>query len=102
MSLHHFEVELPIHYIFLKQMIEQGLQIRCCLLEPVLNMVCNLDALAEDLPTNPITPYGFAKDTLRKQLQIFSDPAPFQSNLGKVFLYVWGWSQAKSLFNTTT
>ena len=96
-SLHHFDDELPYQYAFLKQLIEQGLP------SVLVSGTCfeygmQSGALSEDFETKPVNPYGFAKDTLRKQLQFFQDTSPFNLTWTRLF-YLYGESQpATSLF----
>lgn len=67
-ALHHFEVELPLHYAFLRQMTDAGLK-SLLVAGTCLEYGLRPGALSETMPTEPITPYGFAKDTLRRQLE---------------------------------
>lgn len=93
-SLHHFDRELNIQYKFLQQMLEQGLK------NLVVSGTCfeyglQSGPLSEDSETKPVTSYGFAKDTLRKQLEFFK--AINQFNLIWIrFFYLKGIGQSKS------
>jgi len=83
-SLGHYESELPIHYSFLKKVIEQGLKnlfvsgtcleygLQCGELSPVSN-------------TQPVTPYAFSKDTLRKQLEYLQTKLDFNLTWARLF-----------------
>ena len=67
MDPYHVEVELPKQSKFLKVLIESGLK------KLVVTGTCYeygmlSGALSEDQETNPNTPYGIAKDKLRKEL----------------------------------
>ncbi len=66
----HISSELPIHISFLSDMITQGLKnlmvAGTCLEYGLAN-----GALSENMVTNPTTPYGIAKDTLQKYLDLF-------------------------------
>jgi len=68
MSLDHFEKQLPLHYNFLRKMIESGLSSVC------ISGTCfeygNLSGkVKEDMAGYPLSPYGYAKDALRRQLE---------------------------------
>lgn len=87
-STHHFEMELPNHYRFLKGLVEAGLPnlfVAGTCQEYGLQSGC----LAEDLPTLPQTPYGFAKDALRRQLEFLSQEHAFHLTWGRLF-YTYG------------
>ncbi len=79
-ELFHFEKNLFSNYFFIKNMVEHGLGdvnvIGTCLEYGMIN-----GCLSEDLQTNPITPYGLAKDTLRKFVE--------QLNLKYNFAFKW-------------
>ena len=49
-------------------------------------------ALTEDMDTHPDTPYGFAKDALRKSLQILQNSTPFTLQWMRLF-YMYGEGQ---------
>lgn len=67
-SLFHLEENLPRHFTFLKNMMENGLKdltvIGTCL-EYGLQEGC----LSEDMPCFPANPYAIAKDSLRKFIE---------------------------------
>jgi nucleoside-diphosphate-sugar epimerase len=67
-ALRHFEVELPAHYAFLRQLSAAGLK-SLLVAGTCLEYGLRSGALSETDPTSPITPYGFAKDALRRQLE---------------------------------
>jgi len=94
MSLHHFEKELPSHYSFLKQLILSGLP---CLLGVGTCLEYGMQAgeLSEDMPARPSTPYGFAKDALRHQLQFLKTTVPFKFTWVRLF-YLYGDGQAET------
>lgn len=96
-SLHHFETELPYHYRFLARLVREGL--------PAIVAAGTsfeyglqggpLDARSE---TRPAHAYGFAKDTLRKQLQQLQAVQPFDLTWARLF-YMYGEGQPEtSLF----
>lgn len=67
-ALTHFEVELPAHYAFLKQLTEAGLK-SLLVAGTCLEYGLRSGSLSETDPTFPVTSYGLAKDTLRRQLE---------------------------------
>ena len=79
-ALYHFERNLFTNYRFLKTLLEDGLKsltVSGTCLEYGLQNGC----LSEDTPTQPTTPYGLAKDTLRKFLE--------QSQYKYLFSFKW-------------
>ncbi len=96
-SLHHFEKELPGQYRFLSALVRGGLS------SLVVSGTCfeygmKTGALREDLVCQPSNPYGFAKDTLRRQLQFLRENTPFALSWARLF-YVYGEGQSsKSLW----
>jgi nucleoside-diphosphate-sugar epimerase len=100
-SLHHFESELPCQYAFLSNVIRNGL--------PALVAVGTCfeygqqsGALAAGFETRPTTPYGRAKDALRKQLQSLKAFHPYKLTWARLF-YMYGDGQAStSLFAMLT
>jgi len=91
-SLHHFETELPNQYAFLKEMISQGL------LSLIVSGSCfeygmQSGALYEHMETRPNNSYGFAKDSLRKQLQYLQASQPFNLTWARLF-YTYGNGQS--------
>jgi len=93
-SLHHFEVELPAQYNFLKGMIQSGLK------NLVVTGTCfeygmQSGSLHEDMESKPTNPYGFAKDSLRRQLEYIKDNQPFALTWARLF-YLYGIGQAKN------
>lgn len=93
-SLHHFEAELPKHYAFLKSLIGDGLK------SVVVTGTCfeyglQSGSLSENTETRPVTPYGFAKDQLRRQLQFLQDQLAFRLTWARLF-YTYGRGQAES------
>lgn len=96
-SLHHFERELPAHYRFLKAMVAAGvatvIPVGTC-----LEYGMRAGSLHEDMPATPETPYGFAKDALRRQLEYLKTRVPFSLTWVRLF-YLYGQRQpARSLF----
>jgi dTDP-6-deoxy-L-talose 4-dehydrogenase (NAD+) len=93
-SLHHFEVELPRQFRFLKSMVDGGLQ-SLLVAGTCLEYGMQSGLLSEDLPTIPNNPYGQAKDALRKQLVFLKSVKPFAFMWARLF-YVYGDGQAKT------
>lgn len=84
----HFEVNLPMAYRFIKNMIVAGTQ-QILVAGTCFEYGMQSGALAEDAPTLPNTPYGIAKDTLRKFLQILQAECHFILQWVRLF-YMYG------------
>lgn len=67
-SLHHFETELPMQYLFLKGLIQAGLP-SLLVLGTCAEYGMQSSRLSEEMAVFPCTPYGYAKDALRRQLE---------------------------------
>ncbi len=93
-SLHHFEEELPAHYRFLKGLIESGLQ-NLVVAGTCFEYGMQSGPLNEDLETRPSSPYGFAKDVLRRQLEYLQQVWPFSLTWARLF-YSYGEGQAEN------
>ena len=87
-DLVHVEQNLPNHMIFLKSMIERGLPSLTvsgtCFEYGLLNGL-----LSEDMPTQPTTCYGLAKDTLRRYLEMLGRVHRFELRWMRLF-FVYG------------
>jgi dTDP-6-deoxy-L-talose 4-dehydrogenase (NAD+) len=92
MSLHHFEDELPRQYRFLKSLIAGGLE---TLVVAGTCLEYGLDGgrLKEADPLKPNTPYGFAKNVLREQLEYLRCSTPFDLTWARLF-YLYGDGQS--------
>jgi nucleoside-diphosphate-sugar epimerase len=93
-SSHHFEIELPNQYQFLKAAIFSGLQ------SLIATGTCfeygmQSGALTEEIPTNPTNPYGYAKDALRRQLEFLKAEQSFDFSWLRLF-YMYGEGQAET------
>ena len=93
-SLHHFEVELPAQYRFLRNLVQSGLS------SVVATGTCfeygmQAGELTEGHPSLPDNPYAFAKDALRRQLEFLKAPTPFALSWARLF-YMYGEGQAES------
>jgi dTDP-6-deoxy-L-talose 4-dehydrogenase (NAD+) len=97
-SFYHFEDELPKQFKFLKRLIESGLK------NLVVTGTCfeygmQCGSLRENLQPEPITPYGFAKNSLRCQLEYLQQISPFNLTWARLF-YMYGDGQSRnSLFS---
>jgi nucleoside-diphosphate-sugar epimerase len=97
-SLHHFETELPAHYGFLRNLVQSGLG------NSVVTGTCfeygnQAGQLDEARETHPINPYGFAKDTLRRQLEYLRQRTPFNLTWARCF-YMYGDGQSSNALLT--
>ena len=93
-SLHHFEQELPSQYRFLRQMVDSGLE-TLLVTGTCFEYGMQSGVLDESLETRPANPYGFAKDTLRRQLAFLREAQPFNLTWARLF-YLYGDGQAQS------
>ena len=93
-SLHHFEDELPVQYCFLKGLIQAGLP-NLLVTGTCLEYGLQSGPLREDCDAKPTTPYGLAKDTLRRQLQCLQRAKHFNLIWARLF-YMFGEGQAES------
>ncbi|MFT5277433.1 MAG: nucleoside-diphosphate-sugar epimerase [Granulosicoccus sp.] len=87
-SLHHFESELPKQYDFLSTLVKHGLK------SLVVTGTCfeygmQSGELDESLPAAPENPYGFAKNTLREQLEYLQKEIKFNLTWARLF-YIYG------------
>ncbi|MEO0272288.1 MAG: NAD(P)-dependent oxidoreductase [candidate division WOR-3 bacterium] len=93
-SLHHFEVELPNQYRFLKNLIEDGLK-HLLITGTCFEYGMQNGLLHENIPTMPSTPYGFAKDALRRSLEFLKKYHTFSLTWARIF-YIYGDGQSES------
>ena len=92
-SLHHFEIELPRQFRFLKTVIEAGLP-SLLVTGTCFEYGMQSGPLSEEMPTKPNNPYGHAKDALRKQLEFLKTVQPFALTWVRLF-YLYGEGQPK-------
>jgi len=92
--LHHFEIELPRQYRFLKAMIEAGLD-SLLVIGTCLEYGMRSGPLSEDMDTRPTNSYGYAKDALRKQLMFLKANFPFKLMWARLF-YMYGEGQPQT------
>jgi dTDP-6-deoxy-L-talose 4-dehydrogenase (NAD+) len=84
----HFERNLPESYHFIKSMIQAGVK-HVMVTGTCFEYGLQSGPLREDLPTFPITPYGLAKDTLRKFLESLQERQAFVMQWLRLF-YLYG------------
>lgn len=90
-SLHHFETELPRQFRFLKTMVEAGLS-SLLVAGTCFEYGMQSGLLLENLRTKPSNPYGYAKDSLRKQLDFLKMFNSFNLTWARIF-YTYGEGQ---------
>lgn len=96
-SLHHFEEELIAQYRFLKGLVESGLK-NLLVTGTCFEYGMQSGMLSEDLETKPNNPYGFAKDTLHRELKFLKQINLFNLTWARLF-YLYGDGQSQnSLF----
>ena len=93
-SLFHLEKNLFSNYRFLKNMLGHGLK------QLVVTGTCfeygmQCGALSEDMETKPDNPYGLAKDTLRKFIEVLAQKYSFDWKWIRLF-YLYGEGQSKN------
>ena len=93
-SPHHFETELHRQYRFLKELVSAGLA-SILVTGTCAEYGLQSGALSEDVATQPVTPYGHAKDALRRQLEFLRKVHPFALTWTRLF-YMYGDGQPKS------
>jgi nucleoside-diphosphate-sugar epimerase len=93
-SLHHFEDELPAHFRFLKTLVESGLK-NLLVTGTCFEYGMQSGPLKEDCEARPDNPYGFAKDTLRRELEFLRQIIPFHLTWARLF-YLYGEGQAEN------
>jgi nucleoside-diphosphate-sugar epimerase len=91
-SLYHFEHELPAQYRFLSGLIRSGLK-SLVVTGTCLEYGIQFGSLSEELEPCPTTPYGFAKDALRRQIEYLRQEQPVSLTWTRLF-YVFGEGQA--------
>jgi dTDP-6-deoxy-L-talose 4-dehydrogenase (NAD+) len=93
-SLDHFEVQLGQHYRFLKRLVSDGLP-SLLVTGTCLEYGLKEGELGENLSTDPVTPYGLAKDVLRRQLALLKAKTPFALTWARLF-YMYGAGQNRA------
>lgn len=91
-SRHHYERELPNQYRFLANLLSSGLK-SLLVAGTCFEYGMQSGSLDESLPTKPDNCYGFAKDVLRRQLEILREQEPFNLTWARLF-YPYGEGQS--------
>lgn len=90
----HFEQNLFPQYLFLKNLVQNGLR-HLTITGTCFEYGMQNGCLSEDLPTQPTNPYALAKDTLRRMLESLQTEQPFELTWARLF-YVYGDGQNPS------
>lgn len=90
-SLHHFETELPKQYKFLNTLVKSGLK-SLFVVGTCFEYGMQSGELDETMRTVPNNPYGFAKNTLREQLEYLQKEINFNLTWARLF-YIYGENQ---------
>lgn len=93
-SLHHFETELPTQYRFISGLVRQGLS-SLLTVGSCFEYGFQSGPLAANIETRPNNPYGFAKDSLRRQLEYLKRDHPFGLTWARLF-YMYGEGQPET------
>lgn len=83
-SLHHFEAHLGEQYRFLASLIRAGLPSLVCT-GTCFEYGMRSGELDESLVPDPRNPYGFAKDALRRSLELLREKHSFQFTWARLF-----------------
>jgi len=84
----HIDENLPADLAFLKAIVDSGVR-HLLVAGTCLEYGMQYGPLTEDMETHPVTPYGLAKDTLRKSLQMLQKSSPFTLQWLRLF-YIYG------------
>lgn len=96
-SMHHVEVEMPMHARLLEQLLRDGLP-KLLVTGTCFEYGMQSGELDERTPTRPDNPYGQAKDRLRQHLESLQQELGYQLIWARLF-YMFGEDQSpKSLF----
>lgn len=87
-SSHHVDVEMPRHFTFLESAVRNGLP-ALVVAGTCLEYGLQSGALAPGADTHPTTPYGIAKDALRRRLQALQAECSFSLTWARLF-YMYG------------
>lgn len=91
-SMHHIETELPCQYSFLSQLVKEGLR-TLVVAGTCLEYGMQYGPLSEEFDARPSTPYGYAKNALRIQLEYLQQKEhPLNFTWGRLF-YLYGEGQ---------
>jgi nucleoside-diphosphate-sugar epimerase len=87
----HISQNLPFDLAFLEAAVKSGVS-HLVVAGTCLEYGMQYGPLTEEMETKPTTPYGFAKDALRKSLQLLQKEAPFTLQWMRLF-YMHGEGQ---------
>ncbi len=87
----HYDVNLPRHYAFLKNMLQHGLS-DLSVVGTCFEYGMHEGMLSETMPSDPANPYALAKDTLRKRLEDLCQQILFNLKWIRLF-YMYGEGQ---------
>ncbi|WP_305240437.1 NAD(P)-dependent oxidoreductase [Sulfuriferula sp.] len=90
----HISKNLPADLTFLEAAVNSGVP-HLLVAGTCLEYGMQYGPLTEELETSPTTPYGFAKDALRKALQLLQKKRPFTLQWMRLF-YMYGEGQNKN------
>ena len=94
MDSYHVDVELPMQLKFLQALIDSGLK-KLVVAGTCYEYGLSSGAISESQMTNPNTPYGIAKDSLRKALFEIRSKKDFELTWARVF-YPYGEGQSEN------
>jgi nucleoside-diphosphate-sugar epimerase len=90
----HINKNLPSDLAFLEAAVKSGVP-HLIVAGTCLEYGMQYGPLTEEMETNPTTPYGFAKDALRKALQLLQKNSPFILQWMRLF-YMYGEGQNRN------
>ncbi len=90
----HIDRNMPADIAFLKAAVNAGIS-QLMVAGTCLEYGMQYGPLSEDMATFPTTPYGFAKDALRKALELLQKSHPFTLQWMRLF-YMYGEGQNKN------
>jgi dTDP-6-deoxy-L-talose 4-dehydrogenase (NAD+) len=90
----HISENLPADLAFLEGAVKSGVP-HLIVAGTCLEYGMRYGPLTEEIETSPTTPYGFAKDTLRKALQLLQKETPFVLQWMRLF-YMYGEGQNRN------
>jgi len=90
----HISKNLPADLVFLEAAVKSGVP-HLLIAGTCLEYGMQYGPLSEEMETRPTTPYGFAKDALRKALQLLQKESPFALQWMRLF-YMYGEGQNRN------
>ena len=87
-SLLHIDVELPVHYKFVREIVQGGVN-KIFIAGTCLEYGAKSGGLHELMDVHPDSPYGYAKNSLRRQLEFLKEEVPFDLGWFRLF-YLYG------------